>query len=160
MMRGYVGRPDATAETLRDGWLHTGDSGYADEQGRHYFVGRQKDIIRRSGENVAAAEVEAVLREHPQVLDAAVIPVPDAIRGEEVLAFVIPSPASLAGGVDPVVVTEFCAQRLARHKVPRYLRIWSSEFPRTPSMRVRKDELAHQAGKLSEAWDRSVVLGW
>jgi acyl-CoA synthetase (AMP-forming)/AMP-acid ligase II len=86
LMRGYLGQPEATAEVLRDGWFHTGDLGRQDERGLYYFVGRKKDIIRRSGENLAAAEVEEVLRAHPKVLEVAVIGVPDDLRGEEVKA--------------------------------------------------------------------------
>ena len=83
-MREYLNRPDATAELIRDGWLHTGDLARRDERGFVYFLGRSKDIVRRSSENVSAAEVEGVLREHPLVADAAVVPRPDDLRGEEV----------------------------------------------------------------------------
>ena len=99
MFRGYLNRPEATAEALRDGWYHSGDLGRRDERGFVYFVGRKKDIIRRSGENLAAAEVEAILRLHPRVLDVAVIPVPDEIRGEEVKAYV-----QLVRGPTPEIV--------------------------------------------------------
>ena len=90
LMRGYLNRPEATAEVLSGGWFHTGDLGRQDERGLYYFVGRKKDIIRRSGENLAAAEVEEVLRAHPKVLEVAVIGVPDDLRGEEVKAFILP----------------------------------------------------------------------
>ena len=84
LMQGYWNQPDATAEVFRDGWFHTGDIGRRDERGFLFFMGRKKDMIRRSGENVAAAEVEALLRSHGAILEAAVVPVPDELRGEEV----------------------------------------------------------------------------
>ena len=80
---------EATASAMRGGWYRTGDLVRADAHGFYYFLGRKKDMIRRGGENIAAAEVEAVLRAHPKILDAAVIPVPDEVRGEEVKAYVL-----------------------------------------------------------------------
>jgi len=154
VMRGYLNRPDATAEAMRGGWLHTGDLARMDEHGYLYFQGRAKDIVRRGGENVAAAEVEQVLRSHPGVLEAAVVAAPDDIRGEEVHALVVlvdeverPSPPELV---------QYCAERLAKYKVPRYLTFRSGDFPRTPSMRVKKDEIRDTAPQ----WDREQELGW
>src|SRR5262249_6369569 len=89
LMRGYLNRPEATADTLRGGWLHTGDLGRRDSRGILYFQGRIKDIIRRLGENIAATEVENVLRSHPKVLEVAAVPVPDDLRGEEVKVHVL-----------------------------------------------------------------------
>ena len=77
-----------TAEANRGGWYHSGDMIRRDERGLLYFVGRKKDMIRRSGENISAAEVEAVLRSNPKILEVAVVPVPDQLRGEEVKAYV------------------------------------------------------------------------
>ena len=102
MMRGYLNRPDATAEALSDGWLHSGDLARRDESGYLYFLGRKKDIVRRAGENVAAAEVEDVLRSHPEVLEAAVVAVPDELRGEEVKAYVALVEDAICGGGNPV----------------------------------------------------------
>jgi carnitine-CoA ligase len=141
MMRGYLNNPEATEEVFRDGWFHTGDLVKADERGFLYFVGRLKDIIRRSGENVAAVEVEEVLRRHPKVLDAAVVAVPDDIRGEEVKAFVALVPDRDEATVTPRELVDHCAASLARFKVPRYIEYISGEFPRTPSMRIKKSEL-------------------
>lgn len=155
MFRGYLNRPDATAEAMRDGWYHSGDLGCFDERGFVYFLGRKKDIIRRSGENLSASEVEAVLRLHPKVLDAAVIPVPDEIRGEEVKAYV-----QLVEGVTPETVppeelTAFCASKLAAFKVPRYLEYRLTDFPRTPSMRIQKEQLKREREDLiAGVWDR------
>ncbi len=153
LMRGYLNNPDATDHVFRGGWFHTGDLVTADEHGFLYFVGRLKDIIRRSGENVAAMEVEEVLRQHPAVLDAAVVAVPDDIRGEEVKAFVALVPEADEAAVSPRSLLAHCAARLARFKVPRYIE-YVGEFPRTPSMRVKKSDLVAQAGETgARQWD-------
>ena len=89
LMKGYYKNPPATAETLRDGWLYTGDNVYVDEHGYFFFVDRAKDMIKRAGENVSAAEVEGVLNQHPAVFESAVVGVPDPIRDEAVMAMVI-----------------------------------------------------------------------
>ena len=96
-MRGYHNRPDDTAEILRGGWLHTGDIGYLDDEGYLYVVDRKKDMIIRGGENIFPAELEAVLHEHPNVAEAAVVGVPDAVYGENVVAFVVVKPGAAAG---------------------------------------------------------------
>ena len=88
MMLGYFRNPEATAEKIRDGWLHSGDLVFRDTKGYFHIVGRLKDMIRRSGENIAASEVEAVLCEHPQVRAAAAVPEQDELRGEEVKALI------------------------------------------------------------------------
>jgi crotonobetaine/carnitine-CoA ligase len=161
MMRAYLNKPEATSEAYRDGWFHTGDLGYVDNNGWLYFVGRQKDIIRRSGENVAAAEVEGTLREHPQVLDAAAVPAPDALRGEEILVYVIPAEGVAPSDIAPDLLIAFCADRLARYKVPRYIVIRSEDFQRTPSMRVQKESLKPESeNDLEGVWDRYSVLRW
>jgi len=155
LMRGYLNRPEATEETMRGGWLHTGDVARRDEHGFLYFLGRKKDIIRRSGENVAAAEVEDVLRAHPQVLEAAVVPVPDELRGEEVKAYVALVEDARSEEVSPAELVRHCRERLAKHKVPRYIEFRSEPFPRTPSMRVKKSALVAEVDDpLRNAWDR------
>jgi carnitine-CoA ligase len=153
IMTGYLNRPEATAEAIdAQGWFHTGDYVRRDEQGWMYFVGRKKDIVRRAGENIAAAEVEEVLRAHPLVIDAAVVPVQDRLRGEEVLAYVYTASEQPAGELGPLLA-EHCAAKLARHKVPRYLIFTTEDLPRTPSMRVAKSQLPR--GQVpSAAWDR------
>ena len=159
MMRGYLNKPDATAETLTDGWLHSGDLARWDEEGFLYFLGRKKDIVRRAGENVAAAEVENVLRSHPQVLEAAVVPVPDELRGEEVKAYVALVEGMGADSVPPVELVDFCRERLSKHKVPRYIEYREEPFPRTPSMRVKKSALiAEVEDPFKDAWDRDREL--
>lgn len=159
MMRGYLNRPDASAETLRDGWLYSGDMARQGENGFLYFLGRKKDIVRRAGENVAAAEVEDVLRSHPKVLEAAIVAVPDELRGEEVKAYVALVEDGSPDAVTPAALVEFCRDRLAKHKVPRYIEYRTEPFPRTPSMRVKKSELIAQIDDpLALAWDRDLEL--
>ncbi|GAA0617692.1 ATP-dependent acyl-CoA ligase [Kutzneria viridogrisea] len=130
MMNGYLNHEPV----FREGWFHTGDLGRMDERGRVYHTGRLKDMIRRSGENIAAREVEEVLLTHPEVRLAAVVGVADELRGEEVKAH-------LVSEADPSELAEFCLQRLASFKVPRY---WQrhEDLPRTASQRVAKAELA------------------
>src|SRR6201996_2744525 len=137
MMDGYDGDPEATAAVLRDGWFHTGDLGWMDSRGRVYHAGRLKDMIRRGGENVAAREVEEVLLPHPRVQVAAVVAVPDEIRGEEVKAYYVTTGGA---GVEPAELAGYCRERLARFKVPRF---WqpAPDLPRTDSERVIKKQL-------------------
>ncbi|WP_086788677.1 AMP-binding protein [Crossiella equi] len=149
LMRGYYRDPEATAHAFRGGWFHTGDLVRMDEAGQVFYVGRTKDMIRRSGENIAAAEVEQALLLHPEVTVAAVVAVPDELRGEEVLAYVV------GDGLDPAELAEFCGRQLAYFKVPRY---WAfpEALPLTASERVAKGELARDpAGaydRVAEAW--------
>src|SRR6201994_1867025 len=141
MMDGYDGDPEATAAVMRDGWFHTGDLGRMDRSGRGSHAGRIKDMIRRGGENVAAGEVEEVLLTHPAVALAAVVAVPDEIRGEEVKAYyVADGPA-----VTPADLAAWCGERVGRFKVPRF---WhpAGDLPRTDSERVIKKQLADLAG--------------
>jgi crotonobetaine/carnitine-CoA ligase len=150
MFRGYLGMPEATAELVHEGWIRTGDLGVLDARGYVSIVGRKKDVIRRSGENVSAAEVEGQLTAHPGVLAVAVVGVPDLDRGEELKAFVQP----VAGAdLDPAELVAFCAGRLAPHKVPRYVEL-VDEFPLTPSMRIRKELLRRRGDAAATAWDR------
>ena len=139
MMDGYLDDPAATAAAMRGGWFHTGDLGRMDDRGRVYHTGRLKDMIRRSGENVAAREVEEILLTHPAVRLAAVCAVPDEIRGEEVKAYIV------APGAAPAELAEYCRARLASFKVPRY---WQAEddLPRTDSQRVAKVRLGELGG--------------
>lgn len=157
LFKGYLNRPEATAETFVDGWMRSGDLGRRDEDGYLYFLGRRKDIIRRGGENVAATEVEQVLRAHPAVLEAAVVAVPDQLRGEEVKAYVALVAGESPDTVTPEQLIEHCAAELATYKVPRYI-AYREEFPRTPSMRVRKSELIAEVDDLTVgAWDREAM---
>jgi carnitine-CoA ligase len=151
---GYLNQPEATATALRDGWYRTGDLVRADAQGLYYFLGRKKDFVRRSGENIAAAEVEEVLRAHPKIRDAAVIAVPDDIRGEEVKAYVLLAEGCTVEELPPEAIVAHCADRLAAFKLPRYVEYRNADFPRTPTMRVRKEELKAARELTANAWDR------
>jgi len=146
MMDGYLDNPRATAQALRGGWFHTGDLAWMDDAGRVYHAGRLKDMIRRSGENVAAREVEEILLTHPGVRLAAVTGVPDEIRGEEVKAYYV------AAGVSPQDLADYCRARLAAFKVPRF---WQREddLPRTDSQRVAKTRLGELRGAVFDAAD-------
>ena len=152
MMDGYFGNPEATAKAFEGGFFHTGDVVRQDEAGRVFYIGRTKDMIRRSGENIAAAEVEAVLTRHPQVAEAACVPVPDELRGEEVKVYVVPS----GGRPDPAELRECLSGQLAYFKLPRY---WTfvDHLPKTPSERVAKGELTAGVEDLrTGAWDATV----
>lgn len=159
MFRGYLNRPQATREAMPDGWLRTGDLCRQDGRGFLYFMGRKKDVIRRSGQNLTATEVEDALRAHPMILDAAVIPVPDRERGEEVKAYLLLADGKTEADLPGEKVVEFCADRLAWYKVPRYVEYRATDFPRTPSMRVRKEVLKAERPDLTEeCWDRDEAL--
>jgi crotonobetaine/carnitine-CoA ligase len=160
LFRGYLGNPEATAAALPGGWLRTGDLGRADERGFLYFMGRKKDIIRRSGQNLTAAEVEDALRAHPLIIDAAVLGVPDRERGEEVKAYVLLADGRTEADLPGAAIVAFCASRLAWYKVPRYIEYRAADFPRTPSMRVRKELLKAERHDLAAAsWDRDQAAG-
>jgi len=149
---GYLNRPEVTSEANRGGWYHSGDVARRDGRGLLYFVGRKKEIIRRMGENISAAEVEGVLRSHPKVVEAAVVPVPDTLRGEEVKAYLQLRPGD---SFAPEEVIAFCRQNLAAFKIPRFIEYRDSDFERTPSMRVQKQSLIKEKSDLRQgAWDR------
>ena len=132
-MREYWNRPDATAETLRNGWLHTGDVAVMDEQGFVYIQDRMKDMIISGGENVYPAEVEGVLMTHPRIVEAAVIGLPSEKWGESPLAIVVRSDDSLSA--DDVL--RFCDGKLARYKRPQVVE-FVKEIPRNPSGKILK----------------------
>ena len=135
---GYWNRPDATAEAIRDGWLHTGDVGYFDEEGFLYVVDRAKDMILRGGENVYCVEVENCLADHPAIDEAAVIGIADAELGERVKAIVRPSPGCSVSEED---VKTHVASRLARFKVPEVVAFTNDPLPRNPAGKLLKNEL-------------------
>jgi crotonobetaine/carnitine-CoA ligase len=154
LFAGYLNQPEATASAMRGGWYHSGDLVRADAGGYYYFVGRKKDVVRRNGENIACAEVEAVLRTHPKIRDAAVIPVPDEVRGEEAKAHVLLVEGCAADDLPPEEIVAHCSSHLAPFKVPRYVAYQATDFPRTPSMRVRKEDLKAIGDLTANAWDR------
>jgi crotonobetaine/carnitine-CoA ligase len=124
---GYYKNPAATVELIRDGWLYTGDRAMQDENGEFHFLGRFKEMIKRSGENISPQEIEDTLKEHPDVLDAAVVGVPDPLRDEKVVAFLIARPGTLTS---TQAVQDWCKQRLSAFKIPEDFE-WCEEFPRT-----------------------------
>ncbi len=140
MMLGYWNKPEATEAFFKDGWAHTGDLVYKDEKGFYHWVGRLKDMIRRTGENISSVEVEGVLMEHEKIALAAVVPVPDKLRGEEVKAYIVLKQGETADAVPPQEIVEFAKQKLAYFKVPRYIE-YAEDLPRTPSERVEKHKL-------------------
>ena len=145
IMPGYWRNDEQNRESLRDGWLYTGDLGWIDDDNFLYFVDRKKDIIRRRGENISSQEVENVIKRNPNVLDCAVLAVPSELGEDEVKAYV-----TLRDGaaLEPEAIVYWCAEHLAYFKVPRYLEI-RDELPRTPSLRVRKDVLRQEREDLA-----------
>ncbi|MDH5354656.1 MAG: AMP-binding protein [Gammaproteobacteria bacterium] len=134
IMAGYFKNPLATAETIRDNWLHTGDNAVRDEEGFYRFVDRKKDMIKRSGENISAGEVENVLLQHPAVFECAVIGLPDAIRDESIVAVVVPKQGQ---SVEADTLIEFCADRLASFRVPQQV-VFSETLPKTSVGKIQK----------------------
>ena len=136
----YLKDPDATDEAWRSGWFHTGDVVTRAADGMLCFVDRKKNIIRRSGENIAAAEVEAVLQADARVSQAAVIAVPDELRQEEVMACIVPAPDAGADLVAAGALQDLCLERLAYYKAPGYL-LFLDTLPVTSTQKVRKVSL-------------------
>lgn len=134
VMKGYYKNPEATAETLRDGWLYTGDLATVDEEGYITLVDRKKDMIITGGENVYSTEVEQVLQQHPGVLEAAVVGVPNPVWGETVTAVVCPRPGATLTAEE---LRAFCAEHLADYKVPRIYK-FTGPLPRNASGKVLK----------------------
>ena len=142
-MRGYNKRDDDTESALKDGWLHTGDVGKIDDGGYLFITGRLKDMVIRGGENIAPAEIEQVLEDHPGVAEAAIIGVPDVEWGEVCKAIMVP----VAGSELPSEqeLTEYVKSRLASYKAPALYQ-WVEELPRNPMGKVLKTELRDKYG--------------
>jgi acyl-CoA synthetase (AMP-forming)/AMP-acid ligase II len=140
IVAGYWRKPEATAETFVDGWLHTGDLARIDDDGLLYIVDRVKDMINRGGENVYSIEVENVLAGAPGVGEAAVVAVPDEMMGEKVGAVIVPADGTL--DVDQVLV--HCREHLADFKIPQYVSVRSEPLPRNPSGKLLKRSLREQ----------------
>lgn len=149
IMAGYYRMPEATLAAFRDLWFHTGDLLKADADGHFYFVGRRKDIVRRRGENISAAEVEIAIETHPDVLECAVIGVPSELTEEEVLACIVVRPGSQ---LTPAELIAHCEPRMARFMVPRYVRFTAS-FAKTPTDKIEKFRL-REDGVTADTWDR------
>jgi crotonobetaine/carnitine-CoA ligase len=146
---GYYGMPEATAAAWRGGWFHTGDLATCDADGNYFFAGRRKEAIRRRGENISAFEVEEVVLEHPDVLDAAAYGVPSEMSEEDVMVAVVPRAGRT---VEPAALVAFCAERMARYMVPRYVDVLDA-LPRTPTEKVEKYRLVER-GVTPATWDR------
>ncbi|MDH5171869.1 MAG: acyl--CoA ligase, partial [Gammaproteobacteria bacterium] len=138
VIKGYLNRPDATAETIVDGWLRTGDIGYVDEDNFIYLVDRAKDMVLRGGENVYCSEVETALYKHPDVAECTVFSVPDERLGEEVGAAIFPAQGTNPGAAE---LREFCKTQLAAYKAPRYIWILDEPLPRNASGKFVKRTL-------------------
>jgi long-chain acyl-CoA synthetase len=138
VIKGYLNREDATAASITDGWLHTGDIARVDADGFIFIVDRKKDMVIRGGENVYCAEVEAALYRHPAVAEVSVFGVPDERLGEEVAAAVHLLPGHSVTGQE---LREHCAPIMARHKIPRYLWILDEPLPRNASGKFLRRQL-------------------
>ena len=137
---GYLKDEAATEAGWRGGWFHTGDTVKRSPDGMLHFVDRKKHIIRRSGENIAAAEVEAILLTHPDVRQAAVMAVKDEVREEEVLACIVPMPGAAGGAALAAALFEHCNARLAYFKAPGWV-LFLDRLPTTGTQKVQKTQI-------------------
>jgi len=141
-MKGYLGHPEATAEIIdSEGWLHTGDIGYADEDGALYIVDRLKELIKYKGRQVAPAELEALLLSHPLITDAAVIPSPDADAGEIPVAFVVVKERVAADDI-----MNFVRERVAPHKRIRRVE-FVDQIPKNATGKILRRQLVERVRK-------------
>jgi long-chain acyl-CoA synthetase len=147
VMRGYWRSPEATAQALRDGWLHTGDVGYLDEDGYLFIVDRQKDLIIRGGFNVYPRDVEDALVEHPSVQMAAVVGRPDVVHGEEIVAFVAPAPEA---AVSPAELIAWAREHIGAYKYPREVHLVES-IPLTTVGKIDRKMLRAQLESAADA---------
>jgi long-chain acyl-CoA synthetase len=143
IFKGYWKKPEASRETLVDGWLHTGDIGKIDAEGFVYLLDRKKDMINRGGEKIYSLEVENVISGHAKVLEVAVVGVPDPVMGEAVKACIALKEGHKATEEE---IREYCAECLADYKVPKFVEILDS-LPRNPAGKVLKPELRYVPGK-------------
>jgi acyl-CoA synthetase (AMP-forming)/AMP-acid ligase II len=137
--KGYWGKPEATKATIIDGWLHTGDIGKLDDEGYIYILDRKKDMINRGGEKIFSLEVENAISKHPNVLEVAVVAVPDKFLGEAVKAAIVLRPGQTA---DEEEFKNFCSEHLADYKIPKYIEFLDA-LPRNPAGKVVKGDLKY-----------------
>jgi acyl-CoA synthetase (AMP-forming)/AMP-acid ligase II len=149
VVKGYWNKPEATAETFVDGWLHTGDMARLDEQGFVQIVDRKKDMVNRGGENVYCVEVENALAAHPAVFEVAVVGVPDKMMGEKVGAAVVLKPSTTAEASD---ILQFARKHLADFKVPQYLVLRTETLPRNPGGKILKKQLRENLEWGKQLW--------
>ncbi len=142
VMIGYLNKPEATAETIKDGWMHTGDLGHMDEMGYLYISGRTKEMINRGGENIYPREIEIPLEKHPKIEEVAVVGIPDPALGERVKAFIV---LREPGGMTPDEVKEYLQDRIAKYKIPETVE-FLERLPRNPTGKVLKQELRNRTG--------------
>ncbi len=148
MFSQYYKRHEETLDSFRNLWFHSGDLGLRDEAGYYYFLGRKKENIRRGGENITPYDIEKVILEHPAVMEAAAVGVPDEILGEEIKVYV----ALKAGEkLKPEEIISWCEPRLARFMLPRYIE-FIGELPKTSSEKIMRTELKKLGA--GRAWDR------
>jgi acyl-CoA synthetase (AMP-forming)/AMP-acid ligase II len=141
MMRGYWNDPEATAEVLRDGWLHNGDLAYVDDRGLLRLAGRRKEMYIRGGYNVYPVEVEGVLSTHPAVADVVMVPRPDPVMGEIGVAVVVPRDPAAPPTLDDL--RDYGRERLAHYKLPEAVEVVAG-LPLTPLSKVDRRALAEQ----------------
>lgn len=146
VMKGYYKHPEETAQVIRDGWLHTGDAGYIDEDGYLFLTARIKDIIIRGGENIYPPDIERVLLQHPDITDVSVVAMHDDVYGEDVMAVVVPRQGS---GLSEEAVLEFCEARLAKFQRPKKV-VFVPVLPKSPVGKVLKRKLRIQYGGFTE----------
>ena len=140
VMREYYKNPDATAKVLKNGWLHTGDLGYLDDDGYVYIVDRKKEMIIRGGQNVYPKEIEGVLYRHPAILEAAIVGLPDKVWGEEVAAFIVLKPSEKIERSDLI---GYCKQNMAGYKCPRKV-FFVEQLPKTATGKIQKGRIVEQ----------------
>ncbi len=138
VIKGYLNRPDATAQTITDGWLHTGDVARIDADGLIYIVDRKKDLVIRGGENISCTEVEACVYRHPAVAECCVFGVPDQRLGEEIGVAVVLKPGAAC---DETELQKHCLDHMSKHKVPRYVWFEADALPRNASGKFLRREL-------------------
>jgi len=140
--KGYLNRPEETAQAFRNGWFHTGDLGRVDEQGFMFLVDRKKDMVITGGENVYTSEVEAALYQHPNVFEAAVIGVPDERYGEALFAVIVTKPGTTLTS-DEIIA--HCRGRIGGYKIPRKM-VFLEELPKSAMGKILKTELRKTYG--------------
>jgi crotonobetaine/carnitine-CoA ligase len=153
--QAYLKNPEATETAWKNGWFHTGDYCKRDAEGCYYFIDRKKDMIRRSGENISATEVESVILLHPEVRDVAAIAVPDKLRVEEVKVYIVVKEGQ---DLKPEDIINWCEERLAYFKIPRYIE-FRKDLPKTETQKIKKLVLKKEKDDLIEdCWDRTVHM--